>query len=97
MENRKVHEGVTLWVMTSRNIRNLAYLDGDVQIIEGAGGRIYCACTTASSIKKYYGFRVMATDSAKNAYIAQGTPRIGVDVLYGSTEKCIEAAIAGRW
>ena len=98
LENRKVHEGVTLWIQTSRTIRNLAELDGDIPLkIERAGGRIYCACTGITPIKKYYGFKVMATDSAKNAYIAQGTPWVGVDVLYGSTEKCIDAAVTGRW
>ena len=97
LENKKVHESVTLWVQTSRTIRNLAELDGDVQKIERAGGRVYCACTVVTSIKKYYGFKIMATDSAKNAYIAQGTPWVGTDVLYGSTEKCIDAAVTGRW
>lgn len=97
LENKKVHEGVTLLIQTSRTISNLAKLDGDVQKIERAGGRVYCACTVGTSIKKYYGFKVMATDSAKNAFICQGTPWIGVEVLYGSTEKCIEAATTGRW
>ena len=98
LENRKVHDGVALWIQTSRTIRNLAERDGDIQKIEKAGGRIYCdACTCVTSIKKYFGFKIMATDSAKNAFIVQGTPWIGTDVRYGSTEKCIEAAVTGRW
>ena len=48
-------------------------------------------------MKKYYGFKVMATDSAKMAYVVQGTPYVGMDTLYGSTEKCIEAAVTGKW
>lgn len=98
LEGKKVNEGVTLWVQASRTVRNLAERDGAVRAIERAGGRVYCdACTVATSIKKHYGFKVMATDSAKNAFIVQGTPWIGADVLYGSTEKCIEAAVTGRW
>jgi predicted aconitase len=98
LENKHVHEDVTLWVQTSRTIRNLAERDGDVQKIEEAGGRVYCdACTLATSIEKFYGFKIMATDSAKLAFGVQGTPWLGMDTLYGSTEKCLEAAITGRW
>ena len=98
LEGRKVGEGVTLWIQTSRAIRNLAERDGYIQVIESAGGRIYSdACMYITPLKKYYGFKVLATDSAKNAFMAQGTPWIGTDVLYGSTEKCIDAAVTGRW
>ena len=98
LENKKVHENVTLWVQTSSTIRNLAERDGDVQKIERAGGRVYCdSCVLVASMKKYYGFKVMATDSAKMAFAVQGTQYVGMDTLYGSTEKCIEAAVTGRW
>jgi len=98
LENKKVHDGVTLWVQTSRTIKNLAERDGDIQKIEKAGGRIYCdACVLATSNKKYYGFKVMATDSAKMAFGVPGAPYVGMDALYGSTEKCMEAAVTGRW
>ena len=98
LENRKVREGVVLWIQTSRTIRNMAEREGDIQKIEKAGGRVYCdSCMYITPIRKYYGFKVTATDSAKNAFMAQGTPWIGTDMLYGSTEKCIEAAVTGRW
>ena len=98
LEGKKIHEGVALWVQTSRTIRNLAERDGDIQTIEKAGGRVLCdSCMFVTPIKKYYGFKVLATDSAKNAFMAQGTPWIGTEVLYGSTERCIEAAVKGRW
>jgi len=98
LDNKRVHENVTLWIQTSSLVRYLAERDGDAQIIEKAGGRLYCdSCALVTSIKKYYGFKVMATDSAKMATVVQGTPYVGVDTLYGSTEKCIQAAINGRW
>jgi len=98
LAGKKVHENVTLWVQTSSTIRNLARRDGCVEEIEGAGARIYCdACVLVTSVRKYYGFKVMATDSAKMAFAVQGTPYVGMDTLYGSTEKCIEAALSGKW
>ncbi|MCP4754823.1 MAG: DUF521 domain-containing protein, partial [Proteobacteria bacterium] len=98
LEGRKVHENVTLWIQTSSIIRNLAEQDGYAQMIEKAGGRLYCdSCVLVTSIKKYYGFKIMATDSAKMVYVVQGTPYVGMDTLYGSTEKCIEAAVSGKW
>ena len=99
LENKKVHESVALWVQTSRTLKHLAERDGDIQTIERAGARIYCdACVLGTSIKKYFGFKVMATDSAKMAFAAPLTPYVGIEgTLYGSTEKCIEAAVTGRW
>jgi len=98
LENRRVHDEITLWIQTSQTVKKLAERDGDIQKIEKAGARIYCdACVLATSVKKFYGFKVMATDSAKMAFAVQGTPYIEMDSLYGSTEKCIETAISGRW
>jgi len=63
-------------------VKNLAARDGDIQKIEKAEGWIYCdACVLATSIKKFYGFKVMATDSAKMAFAVQETPYIKMDSL----------------
>lgn len=98
LENRRVHGNVTLWIQTSSLIRHLAERDGAARIIEKAGGRLYCdSCVLVTSIRKYYGFKIMATDSAKMAFVVQGTPYLGMDTLYGSTERCVEAAVTGKW
>jgi predicted aconitase len=98
LEGRKVHKGVTLWVQTSETMRHLAERCGDAQTIEKAGGRLYCACTYMTSVKKYYGFKVVATDAPCLAYIGPSTPWLGFEgALYGSTEQCVEAALTGRW
>ena len=96
LEGKKVRDGVTLWVHTSRNIRAMA--EREVGIIEKAGGRVCCdTCTYGTSVKRYYGFKTMATDSAMSAFICQGSPWLGMQTLYGSMEKCVEAAMTGRW
>ena len=98
LNNRKVHKNVALWIHTSRLIRLLAERDGVAQEMEKAGARLYCdSCVAVASMKKHYGFKVMATDSAKMAYLVKGTPFLGMETLYGPLDKCIEAAVTGKW
>ena len=43
---------------------------------------------------KQMGFHTMATDSAKAQFYDSG---FGVGVRFGSTEKCLWAAVTGEW
>jgi hypothetical protein len=53
------------------------------------------------SFKKYFdALQVgsMATDAPKMSYISQNAPYAGpLKTFYGSTERCIEAAVRGTW
>jgi predicted aconitase len=41
------------------------------------------------------GFRSMATNSAKMAFYAPA--HSGLEVRFGTTAQCLEAAVSGRW
>jgi predicted aconitase len=98
LEGKKVNENVRLWFCTSRWFKELADRLGYRKTIERAGGLILadiCAGPSAPFNYLKKGVRVVATNSAKTAFYAPGTSK--VDVLFGGTKKCIEAAIRGKW
>lgn len=98
LEGKIVNENVRLWFCTSRWFKELADRLGYRKTIEKAGGLILadiCAGPSAPFNYLKKGIRVVATNSAKTAFYAPGTSK--VDVLYGGTKKCLEAAIRGKW
>lgn len=98
LEGKRVSENVRLWFCTSRWFKDLADRLGYRKTIERAGGFILadiCAGPSAPFNYLKKGIKVVATNSAKTAFYAPGTSK--VDVLYGDTKKCIEAAIQGKW
>ena len=102
LENKHVHKDVHLWIQTSRSIKNMAEHNGYVEKIEAAGARVFAdVCCAGVSFKKYSDklkINSMATDAPKMSYISQSAPYPGpLKTLYGSTERCIEAAIRGTW
>jgi predicted aconitase len=102
LEGRKVKEGVRLWVATAEAIYILAKRMGYVETIEKAGGLVLTdICIMGVPFHALeIGVKTSATDSARAAhYQARGGSAggIGVNVIYGSTEQCIIAAITGKW
>lgn len=86
---------VTLWVTTSRYVRQLASKRGWIETIEKAGGHVFAdTCLVVAPVEEL-GFRVMATNSAKAAFYASS--HSGLQRRFGTTEQCIEAALTGRW
>ena len=83
-----------LWITTSTVVKSLAQRAGLEKIIEDAGGRIVAdACAVVSPIKDF-GFKNIAVNSGKYGWYL---PNQGFNVRFGSTDKCIESAITGRW
>ena len=98
LEGKKVSENVRLWLCTSRWFKDLAKRLGYLETIERAGGLILadiCAGPSAPFNYLKEGIKVVATNSVKTAFYAPGTSR--VDVLFGDTRRCIEAAVSGKW
>jgi hypothetical protein len=84
-----------LWVTMARQLRAEAARLGWVEALEALGGRVVAdTCLVVAPVKEL-GFRHVATPSGKGAYYAPG--HSGLAVHYGSLERCIEAAVAGRW
>ena len=88
---RRVHERVTMYVNTGRDVLRSTQEVGD---LEGLGVVfVVDTCTYVTPmIEDPNG--VAMTDSAKWAYYAPGN--LGLEVMFGSTADCVESALAGR-
>jgi hypothetical protein len=85
----------TLWITTARATREAAEKAGLVARIEAAGGRVVAdTCMVVAPVASF-GFRTMATNSAKMAFYAPA--HSGLAVRFGPMEQCLEAAVRGRW
>jgi len=85
----------TLWITTSREIRDQAVVAGLVADIEVAGGRVVADMCVAIAPMHELGFRTVATPSAKGAVYALS--HAGLRVRFGPVTRCIEAAVTGTW
>ena len=84
-----------LWITTSRKIKKLAENKGFVRVIESAGGKVVVdTCMVVAPIEEL-GFRTMATNAGKAAFYCPS--HCGLEIRFGSTERCINAAINGTW
>lgn len=103
LDNRKVNKDVRLIIGTSGAIRSLAEGMGLVGQIEGAGGIILeDMCTMGLlllGLIEKWNIKIAATNSSTGAGIRAEHPEFvpGIDVRFGNIEKCIQAAVSGRW
>lgn len=92
--DRRVHPDVALYASTGRDVLREVELRGWAARLEAAGVRLVVdTCTYVTPIIDGEA-RTAMTDSAKWAYYAPGN--LGLEVAFGSTEDCVESAVAGR-
>jgi predicted aconitase len=94
LKGKKVKEGVEVWICTSEMIQNMAKISGEIQTIEKAGAKVVVSTCMVLAPVRLLGFRNMATDSAKAQFYCSG---FGIGVRFGDTQKCLQAAITGKW
>lgn len=93
LEGKRVK--ATLWITTSRHVRERARRVGWVSQIENAGGKVFAdTCLVVAPIEEM-GFQGMATNSAKAAFY--GPSHSKLERRFGTMEQCVEAALSGRW
>ena len=70
---------------------------GYVEVIERAGGLVTKDLCVAPGAPFHLveGVKTVAINSARGAYFIPGA--CDVDVIFGQTEDCINAAISGKW
>jgi len=97
LEGRRVHENTRLWVATSGHLKTMAERMGFVEIIEKAGGLVTTDLCVAPGAPFHLikGVKTVATNSARGAYFIPGA--CGVEVIFGDTKECMQAAISGKW
>ncbi len=85
---------VEFWLATARHTKDLAEKLGYVRVIEAAGAKF--ACDTCMAVAPLKGrFKTLATDSAKACYYGRGSNDFRTK--FGSLERCVEAALTGKW
>ncbi len=94
LAGRRTHQSVNVYASTSREVLTEIELRGWVAYLEEAGVQLVTdTCTYITPIiADCHG--VAMTDSAKWAHYAPGN--IGVEVVFGATEDCVESAVLGR-
>ena len=98
LSGKRVKSGTELWVLSSTMMSSYADKLGYSDAIEAAGGKIICEvcpATLPQGLLKKRGFKTAATNSAKMAYYTSAAQDLLIH--YGSTERCIQAAISGVW
>ena len=91
---------VPLWIMSTPWIYNAAIQQGYVEIFEKAGARLMTGSCLAMLAVVPQGVRTIGLDSAKQAmYITGCYPDDDnrLQVCYGDTDDCINAALTGKW
>jgi predicted aconitase len=82
-----------LWITTSQHMKEKA--KEFVKIIEESGGKVLSDTCLVIAPVEDFGFKNLATNSGKAAFYAPTYSKL--NVRFGPLEKCINAAIKGRW
>jgi len=105
LRGKQLAAGVRFWINTNRMTRKQAEYSGYLHDIEASGALVVAdtcpvECHFRQSTCREYGLevphvKVMVTDSAKMArYVGD---LVGCRTILATRERCIEAAITGRW
>jgi hypothetical protein len=97
LQNQKIHPNARLWVATSSHLKTMAQRMGYVEIIERAGGLVLADLCVAPGAPFHLvpGVKTVAINSARGAYFIPGA--CNMDVIFGDTKDCVQAAITGKW
>lgn len=97
LEGKKIHENTRLLVATSGHLKDLAKKMGLVEVIEKAGGFVTTdlCISPGAPFHLIPGVKTVAINSARGAYFLPGACQ--VEVIFGDTKDCLEAALTGKW
>ena len=84
-----------LWVTSARATLEQARQRGLWEPLVQAGARLMADTCLVVAPMAHFGYRVLATNSAKMAIYAPG--HCGLATYFGSLEACVEAAVTGKW
>jgi len=93
LKGKKIRRGTEFWIYTTKHVKMLAEKMGYFDIIQSSGAQILTETCMLVSPTDIYGFETMMTNSGKCAHYAPALCK--TEVVYGSIEECVEAAIKG--
>lgn len=94
MEGRRAAPDVDVYVTTSRVVRDLLARSHDLDVLEHFGAHVVAdTCVLVAPLIRRDA-KYLMTNSGKYAHYSPGL--LGVDVIFGSTESCVDSAVLGR-
>ena len=94
LTDKQINKDIEVWLAVPRVVKDLATRMDIVPTIERSGARVLTDCCAVVVPTATLGYRSMATDSAKaRIYMSD----FGLNVRFGTTNQCLEAAIKGYW
>ncbi|MGI6666690.1 MAG: aconitase X [Bacillota bacterium] len=94
LRGRKIHPKVTMWIYANSYAIDMAEKMGLRKDLEDAGITIRAETCMIISPIQAWGFKTIMTDSGKCVHY--GPMECGTDMVFASTEECVEAAVAGH-
>ena len=91
---------IPLWIMTAPWLYDVAKNLGYAKIFQDAGAVLMSGACLAAMGAVPKGVKNIAVDTAKQAYYVTGCypdEDNSLEVCYGTTDDCIDAALTGRW
>jgi predicted aconitase len=95
LDGKKVSDHVMMWIQTNTATKAMAEQAGYASILEKAGAILTQDLCTVLAVPEALGATTVATNSPKLAFYGPGANGLGV--CYGSLDKCLQAALIGRW
>jgi len=95
LAGRRISANSSLWIFTSRAVREQADARGYSKTITDAGGVLMTDTCSAFAQAMPPGTKVAALDSAKQAHYLPAI--MNIQAWFGSTRDCINAAVTGKW
>jgi len=94
LAGKQVSQDTEVWLAVPKVVKELAIRMDIVPTIERSGAKVLTDCCSVVLPTATLGYRNMATDSAKaRIYMSD----FGLNVRFGTTDRCLKAAISGYW
>lgn len=94
LHGRKIHKNITMWIYANSYAIKLAEEMGLRKELEAAGIVIRAETCMIISPLSEWGFKTIMTDSGKCTHY--GPMECKTDIVFASTEECVESAVAGH-
>jgi len=95
LNGKKINPDVELQIWTAYPIKTVSDQCGYTSTIEKAGGKLVCGSCPILTNKWPLNASGLAFDSSKQANYMKS--RVNSKIFHGSKEKCLAAAISGKW
>jgi len=93
LARRRIREGVEFWVTSNRVVYSWLEQTGLLESLKSSGIKVMTdSCILSGPYIEHWGFKLAVTNSAKFAHYAHKQ----INVIFGSLEKCVDAAIKGE-